>query len=57
MGMKESLKDRRPEGATEKPGLVNPKEIRVTFQNFTADQLLTISETLTAMARKKIKAG
>lgn len=57
MGMKESAKDRRPEGATVQPGLVDQKEICSMFQNFTADELLAISETLTALARQKIKAA
>jgi len=54
--MKESTKDRRPEGATRKTGTIDRREIRETFKNFTATNLLAISEVLTALARKKIKA-
>lgn len=55
--MKESTKDRRPEGATTETGLIDQKEIQSMFEKFTAEELLAISETLTAMARSKIKAA
>lgn len=57
LGMKESTKDRRPEGATRKPGLIDKREIRELYRNFTPGQLLAISETLTALARSKIKSA
>lgn len=55
--MKESAKDRRNEVATKEESTVNPKEIRETFRNFSATNLLAISEVLTGMAKKKIKGA